>query len=49
MGEIPTAPEFGADGDHYRAFEVADGTMVIYDPDNPEAWIRSTAFTDSQD
>lgn len=47
MGELPTAPGFGVDEERYRSFEVADGTMVIYDPDNPEAWIRSNAFTET--
>lgn len=47
MGELPTAPGFDVDEERYRSFEVADGTMVIYDPDNPEAWIRSNAFTET--
>lgn len=47
MGELPTAPGFGVDDERFRSFEVADGTMVIYDPDNPEAWIRSDAFLET--
>lgn len=37
--------ESGGPRECLRWFEVADGTVVIYDPDNPDAWIRSTTFT----
>jgi hypothetical protein len=46
MGELPTAPGFSVEEARYRSFEVTDGTMVIYDPENPEAWIRSDSFAE---
>lgn len=28
---------------HVRDFPLTGGGLVLYDPDNPDAWLRSTA------
>lgn len=40
---VTTTTDTDADADRYAQLELADGSVVIYDVENPTAWLQSDA------